>query len=56
MKKVALMKSNKYKKLRLVILMLYICWPHGELLRGTENKENMHNLEHWYSQWANIFI
>lgn len=52
MKKVALTKSNKCNYLKLVVLMLHICWPPGELLWGGDNNKNIHNLEQWYSQWA----
>lgn len=51
MKKVALMKSNKCNNLKLVVLMLHICWPHAELLWGGDNKDT-HDLEQWYSQGA----
>lgn len=56
MKKVALIKSNKWKNLRLAILMLYIYLAYGDLLYGTENKDRLYNIEYQYSQWANIFI
>lgn len=34
--------------------MLYNSSPHGEILCGTENKENMYTPEHGYSPQASI--